>query len=158
MHSYSRFHRTSFILLILITLSIFCQSIPAGSSDPGFRADINLSNSTHSVADTVQNVSDKQILIHFFFNPDCGACQKVHPFIDAYQANHSEVKVMYYSLENNMTNIDKFLLFQQVFNITKAHIPILFLGNKTLMGEKAIEGSLNSTVEAIKEKKRINNP
>jgi thiol-disulfide isomerase/thioredoxin len=144
------------VLIILITLMVIC--LP-GLAEPGDeKADITYGGANAiSASDVSKNeIENNQVIIHFFFNPGCGACDKVRPVIDAYQANHSEVTVFYYSLENNTTNIDKFLQFQRAFNITSPHIPILFLGNTTLMGESAIENNLDSTVKEIIKKNSLN--
>jgi cytochrome c biogenesis protein CcdA len=94
--------------------------------------------------------SCEPVIIHFFFNPGCGACEKVHPVITAYAANHSEVSVEYHSLAGNRTSIDLFNAFQAAYNISHAHVPILFLGTTTLMGQSAIENDLDQTVQGVR--------
>lgn len=89
------------------------------------------------------------VIIHFFFNPGCGACEKIHPVITAYAENHSEVRVEYHSLAGNKTSIELFNTFQDTYNISHAHVPILFLGTTTLMGDAEIEKGLDQTVKGV---------
>jgi len=133
------------ILVILITIPIILSPVAATQGDTG------VTNALGSIPFLGGFTSSSDpVIIHFFFNPGCGACEKIHPVMETYAANHSDVRVEFYSLAGNQTNIDLFNAYQKAYNITHAHVPILFLGTTTLMGEEEITDKLDTTVAEIK--------
>ncbi|WP_146201188.1 thioredoxin family protein [Methanospirillum lacunae] len=133
------------LFLILLSIAIICS--PAAAAE-GKDASSNPLGSIPFIGG-FGSLSDP-VIIHFFFNPGCGACEKIHPVMEAYAANHSDVKVEFYSLAGNQTNIDLFNTYQKAYNISHAHVPILFLGNTNLMGEEEITEKLDTTVAEVK--------
>ena len=141
-HHFFREYRVPAI--ILLCLIIACLPVAAETSDRGTGA----FSSIPFIGD-ITGGSSGPVIIHYFFNPGCGACEKASPIIEAYAANHSEVLLMKHSLAGNKTNIDLFNAFQGAYNISHAHVPILFLGTTTLMGDTAIEEDLDKTVKGV---------
>lgn len=133
------------IILILLIAAILC--ITTGADLPGQR---NASSEPFSFLGDIPAVLTGQgtdrVVIHFFYNPGCGACEKIHPVIDEYEAGHPEVEIVRHSLAGNRTSVELFTAFQEAYNITHAHVPILFLGRTTLMGDEDIAASLDQTV------------
>lgn len=140
-----QYHIPLFILLCIIFTSISVSAGTTGQGEEGLNPFAFIGN----ISTPFSGSACGPVIIHFFFNPGCGACEKIHPVITAYAANHSEVRVEYHSLAGNKTNIDLFNNFQNVYNISHAHVPILFLGTTTLMGEAAIEEELDKTVKGV---------
>jgi cytochrome c biogenesis protein CcdA len=139
------YHYLVAILVILISIPIILSPVAATQGDTG------ITNTLGSIPFLGGFTSSSdQVIIHFFFNPGCGACEKIHPVMEAYASNHSDVRVEFYSLAGNQTNIDLFNAYQKAYNITHAHVPILFLGTTTLMGEEEITDKLDTTVAEIK--------
>ncbi|MFH0966118.1 MAG: hypothetical protein V1862_00320 [Methanobacteriota archaeon] len=134
------------ILLCLILVCLPASAEPSGGSIEALSSIPFIGNLTSGL---IGSPLSSPVVIHFFFNPGCGACEKIHPFVVAYEANHSEVLVQYHSLAGNQTNIELFTTFQNAYNISHAQIPILFLGNTTLMGDEAISENLDETVKSI---------
>lgn len=135
------------LTIILISIPLICFPASAAPDGGGLT---NTLGSLPFFGDRGTDSSNGPVVIHFFFNPGCSACEKIHPVIDAYAANHSEAYVLYYSLTGNQTNINLFNTFQKAYNISGAHIPILFLGDTTLMGEENISKNLDTTVQEIR--------
>ncbi|MDD1729411.1 MAG: thioredoxin family protein [Methanospirillum sp.] len=136
--------------MLTILLSIALIALPATAASENATIPDSL-GSIPFIGDITSGMgSDTPVVIHFFFNPGCGACEKIHPVMEAYAANHSDVRVEFYSLAGNQTNIDLFNTFQQAYNISHAHVPILFLGTTNLMGEDEISKNLDATVAETK--------
>ena len=142
-HSISRAFILGIIVFCIACISIPCTADQNGNSG-GFGSIPFIGTLTGN-----QNSGSGPVIIHFFFNPGCGACEKIHPIITAYEANHSEVQIQYHSLMGNQTNIELFKSYQEAYNISHAHVPILFMGDTYLMGEEVIEKKLDSTVKDI---------
>ncbi|PKL60647.1 MAG: hypothetical protein CVV33_01600 [Methanomicrobiales archaeon HGW-Methanomicrobiales-4] len=144
------FRYLAVLAVIFICTLITFSPVAAESSDEGIsNALSSLPFIGNMTAGLSGGSSSGPVMIHFFFTPGCGACEKIHPIIVAYEANHSEVLVQYHSLAGNQTNIELFTTFQNAYNISHAHVPILFLGNTTLMGEAEISEKLEQTVRSI---------
>jgi cytochrome c biogenesis protein CcdA len=144
------FRNFSVLLPLFLCVLITCSPVTADSPKNSLSGALgSLPFIGNTAAGFAGGPSAGPVIIHFFFNPGCGACEKIHPFIEAYESNHSEVLVQYYSLAGNQTNIELFTTFQNAYNISHAHVPILFLGTTTLMGESAIAENLDQTVRSI---------
>lgn len=135
--------------VILLSITAVCFPVAAAPDGGGLTNALGSIPFIGNIADQAGG-SDNPVVIHFFFNPGCSACEKVHPVIEAYAANHSDVQVEYYSIAGNKTNIDLFNSYQDAYNISRAHIPILFLGDTILMGEENISRKLDSTVQEVR--------
>lgn len=143
------FHYLSVLAVIFICGLIICSPVMAGSSDKGITNALGSLPFIGNMTSGLTGESHGPVVIHFFFNPGCGACEKIHPYVVAYEANHSDVLVQYHSLAGNQTNIELFNTFQNAYNISHAHIPILFLGTTSLMGEAEISDKLDQTVKEV---------
>lgn len=137
-------------LVSLCILGCLC-SAPAWAEEPAPDAGpVQLFPFLEGIPSGLAGGSCSPVIIHFFYNPGCGACERIHPVISAYAENHSEVKIEYHSLAGNKTNIDLFTTFQETYNISHAHVPILFLGSTILMGDDVIEADLDQTVQDVR--------
>lgn len=142
---------SSIILLVISFLMLGCLvSAPVWAAEPDQVTEpVQLIPFLGGIPSGLPGGSCSPVIIHFFYNPGCGACERIHPVISAYAQNHTEVKIEYHSLAGNRTNIDLFNTFQETYNISHAHVPILFLGSTTLMGDDMIESGLDLTVRDI---------
>jgi cytochrome c biogenesis protein CcdA len=141
-----------YTILLIFILCLTCTAIPVPAEPSGNGVSDALGSLPfigNLTAGLTGGSSGDPVVIHFFYNPGCGACEKIYPSVVAYEANHSEVLVLYHSLAGNQTNVELFNSFQSVYNISHAHIPILFLGTTTLMGEKEISENLDQTVRSV---------
>lgn len=90
--------------------------------------------------------SESVLPVQFFYDSTCGSCEKVVPFIDGFAANHTGVTVEKYDIFQNKTNDDLFNSLKNSTGTTEAYVPVVFVGNLSIVGDEKIEKDLGTTV------------
>ena len=80
----------------------------------------------------------KQVVVDFFYNPTCGSCRKVLPFIEQYETNTYLIRVNYLNIAENQSNVERFHQVQKKFGDITLHIPVVVIGDEYLSGEENI--------------------
>jgi cytochrome c biogenesis protein CcdA len=88
--------------------------------------------------------------VHFFYSPTCGACHKVIPFIEEYEAAHPDILIQYHNIGDNPDDILLFNTFKTMHPDIKLFVPSVFLGTQVLIGEQDIFSEFESSVEEFK--------
>ncbi|HWQ65727.1 MAG TPA: hypothetical protein VN372_02535, partial [Methanospirillum sp.] len=127
-----------FYTILLTILFICCGPV---STVAGSEAGSTLLNDSNGVGN--------HIVVDFFYNPTCGSCQKVLPFIKEYEANSSIVRVNYNNLADNQSNVEKFTVMQNKLGNVHLHVPLVIIGDRYLNGEENITRNLDRLVSDI---------
>lgn len=86
--------------------------------------------------------------IQFFFDPSCGSCQKVLPFIEQYAKSHPDTAIQFNDISVDPANHQRLEQIKTKYPSEKIYVPVVFIGDTFLQGEANITGSFNSTVES----------
>lgn len=96
--------------------------------------------------------------IDFFYDDDCESCQKVLPVIDKLKATYSGIQFNYHNICNEVPegkqNQNLLTEFKLKRRLSQAQIPIVFIGDTTIQGEKKL---LNDLEPAVKKLQNTNN-
>jgi cytochrome c biogenesis protein CcdA/arsenate reductase-like glutaredoxin family protein len=125
------------LLIVLFTIFFICAGPFSAVSGAEERASPQISN----------NEIQKEIVVDFFYNPTCGSCQKVLPFIEQYETNTSYIRVNYLNIAENQSNVERFHQVQKKFNDLSLHVPIVVIGDQYLTGEENITWNLDIIVQ-----------
>lgn len=94
--------------------------------------------------------SSNQIRVDFFYDPSCGSCQKVLPFIQQYEANSSIVLVNYNNIGNDNSSSTRFTQIQKDLGDAHVHVPFVQIGDQYLTGQDNIIGNLDILIKETK--------
>jgi cytochrome c biogenesis protein CcdA len=80
----------------------------------------------------------------FVFKTGCGDCKQALPIVQAYAANHSEQSIEFVDLSKGANATARFNELKAQYNSSSAHIPVLFAGDRVVMGSVAIGAFLEN--------------
>ncbi len=135
---------TVIIILLAVIVSLFASTaVPVTVPSDLTPLSGNNTKLTNETSSTLP-------VVYFFYNPTCGSCQRVLPFVDEYTKNNPDVLVKYYDIGASQENRDVFNQFQQGTEST--HIPVIYVGSLKLEGvdnitenlDQAVRGSLST--------------
>lgn len=86
--------------------------------------------------------------IQFFFDPSCGSCQKILPFIELYAKSHPDTAIEFNDISSDPANHQRLEQIKTKYPQDKIYVPVVFIGDTYLQGEANITSSFNSTVES----------
>jgi cytochrome c biogenesis protein CcdA len=89
----------------------------------------------------------------YFYGDGCSHCEKVKPLIANLQSKYPELNLTQLEIYNNAENRLQLLEMSRKFGIVNPGVPIIFIGNSTLLGESEITDRFES--EILIEKQRI---
>lgn len=90
-------------------------------------------------------------IVHVFHSPYCAECHKVLPFIEEYEILHPEVPVQYHDITRDQEDILLFEHFRKMHPDEKIYVPVIFIGNHILVGEKKILSDLEDTIQTVQQ-------
>ncbi len=94
-----------------------------------------------------ENVSEEGLCIYFFYGQNCPHCANIEPLIEELAGKYPEVNVKYFEVYFNQSNQLFFADFNRRYGIERAGVPAVFIGNKALIGEKAIKNDLENSIQ-----------
>jgi cytochrome c biogenesis protein CcdA len=86
------------------------------------------------------------ICIYLFYAQGCSHCEKARPVIDALVAKYPQVQLKDYEIYFNTTNKAMFMEFRQRYNVTEGGVPVIFIGDRALVGETAVRTELEERI------------
>jgi cytochrome c biogenesis protein CcdA len=88
---------------------------------------------------------EKKTCVFYFYGRDCLACTETSPFIDEIGKKYS-VNLHKYEIWHNETNRELFFKFCDVYCISEKLVPIVFIGDKSLVGVESIKDNLEKEI------------
>jgi cytochrome c biogenesis protein CcdA len=84
--------------------------------------------------------------LYFFYRPGCESCDEAGMYISQVQLNFTLLDVHAFALDNE-SNVSLLQSFYSFHNISSFTYPVVFIGNKVLMGVYSIEDNLVPLLE-----------
>ncbi|MDH7593204.1 MAG: hypothetical protein QHG99_02470 [Methanomicrobiales archaeon] len=91
------------------------------------------------------NVSEV-ICVYLFYGQGCPHCARVEPVVDGLAAKYPRVQVKKFEVYFNTTNQAMFRDFLTRYNVSVEGVPILFIGDRALIGESSIRDNLEPSI------------
>jgi len=137
--------KTQKIFLIVLTAIIVSAAffLAAPSSNPLKAATPLLS--------TVQ--TSGPVTAFYFYGDGCSHCEKVKPLIAALQTRYPELSLTQLEVYNNADNRQRLSEMSGKYGVANPGVPLIFIGNVSLLGDAEITGRFES--EILIEKERL---
>jgi thiol-disulfide isomerase/thioredoxin len=85
--------------------------------------------------------------ISLFYDPSCGSCQQVLPIIEAYAKKNPDKVIQFYDISASPTNFQRFEQIKRKYSHEQMYVPVLFIGDTYLQGEKNITERFEPLIE-----------
>jgi cytochrome c biogenesis protein CcdA/arsenate reductase-like glutaredoxin family protein len=89
---------------------------------------------------------DGKPVVYFFYNTNCGECQKTLPFIQQAIAHHPEAIFSLYDVRQDPKALALFQEFKQAYGKEFLSYPVAFVGGQVLSGYDNITGNLDDAI------------
>ena len=89
----------------------------------------------------------------YFYGDGCSHCEKVKPLIADLEVKYPDLNLTRLEVYNNAENRQQFLEMSRKYGVANPGVPLLFIGNSSLIGEAEITERFES--EIIAERERI---
>ena len=76
------------------------------------------------------------VSLYYFYGEDCSLCKDVTVLIEGLEVEYPEIEVHKFEISYNATNSELFNAFIQAYNPPAVDIPAVFIGNKSLIGDR----------------------
>lgn len=107
-----------------------------------------LSGTSNGIDAGTQDQNGKKIPVEYYYDPSCGSCNVVHPFIEQYESNSSDISVAYYNIGSDNSSAQKFAQLQK--SLGHVHVPFVLMGDRYLTGQDNIIQNFDILVQKIK--------
>ena len=88
----------------------------------------------------------------YFYGDGCSHCEKVKPLIADLQTKYPELNLTRLEVYNNAENRQQLVEMSRKFGVANPGVPLLFIGNSTLIGDIEITERFESEILAEKER------
>ncbi|MGB9176423.1 MAG: cytochrome c biogenesis protein CcdA [Methanoregula sp.] len=130
--------------MVLVTLLLLAFPVSAaGSGSPALPLG---GGDTCSVEQPVTCGQEQTICIYLFHAQGCDNCERARPVIDKIVAKYPQVHLKSYEVYFNTTNQAMFAEFRTRYNVTGREVPQIFIGDRALVGEKAVTTQLEERI------------
>jgi len=89
----------------------------------------------------------------YFYGDGCSHCEKVKPLIADLQTRYPELNLTQLEIYNNAENRLQFMEMSRKYGVVNPGVPVIFIGNSTLLGDIEINDRFES--EILIEKQRL---
>jgi cytochrome c biogenesis protein CcdA len=90
--------------------------------------------------------AENKFCVYFFYGKDCLACREVEPFISEMANKYPQINLHELEIWYNETNRELFFKFCDVYCVNEKLVPIVFIGDKSLIGVESIENNLENEI------------
>ena len=145
------------VACLFVLVSGYLPSQDNAPADEGTAMQFGFLDSSQSIEEEEQHVhafiaqnagiSDACEIAHFY-NYDCGACQRLEPWLIAFEAGYPEVQITSYELHESGSR-QKFETLKREYGIQEASVPIIFICGSVLEGVGAIQTNLEPMALAV---------
>lgn len=94
---------------------------------------------------TCEEDEDK-ICLFYFYGQGCLSCAETSPLIDEMEEKYSELHTHKLEIWHNETNRQMFFKFCNVYCVNEEWVPIVFIGDKFLIGPDSIKDNLENEI------------
>ncbi|HOX34934.1 MAG TPA: cytochrome c biogenesis protein CcdA [Methanoregulaceae archaeon] len=140
--------RSFFAGTVLLVIALFLLAVPAAGAE-------NATAATPVECPVLEPCAEGTTCIYYFYGDGCPHCARIRPVIDALAEKYPEVELRAYEIYFNTTNRAMLNDFRQRYNVTKAVIPTLFVGDQALIGETAIRTGLEERITWYRSNPRV---
>jgi cytochrome c biogenesis protein CcdA len=133
-----------FFLILLTTIIVSTAFFLAAPSFNPLRA---VTPPTQTVQTSVH------VNAFYFYGDGCSHCEKVKPLIAELQNKYPELNITLLEIYNNADNRLLLMAMSQKYGVTNSGVPVIFIGNSTLLGDTEIKDRFES--EILIEKQRL---
>jgi cytochrome c biogenesis protein CcdA/thiol-disulfide isomerase/thioredoxin len=136
-------------LALLLSLAfVSCLADPGGSTSSTSTADRGAQS---AFLDTSELGSDANgsITVYFFYGSGCSHCALVEPYMDSIAAKYPQATVKKMEVYYNSTNQALFQDLNARYDVEDPVVPSVFIGDKALIGEDAINAELEPTIQRM---------
>lgn len=130
------------VILPILLLSFMLLSVACGIEECPLPTPCPEENATPSVTANVSEV----ICIYLFYGQGCPHCARVEPLVDELAVKYPQVQVKKFEVYFNSTNQAMFRDFLARYNVSVEGVPILFIGDRALVGESSIRNHLEPSI------------
>ena len=125
---------------VFLTLVLFLL-IPISSAELVFFSDGTQYNKTMPYTEIVEKFrnSSHNDPIVVFYDHLCISCQETIKWLNSYQEQHPDVKIVLYDLYKNAPNQVMFEEYMNKYNQSAVHVPTAFIGPAGLEGNETIK-------------------
>ncbi|MCW1296940.1 MAG: hypothetical protein OH319_04635 [Candidatus Parvarchaeota archaeon] len=95
----------------------------------------------------ISKAQEKKICIYFFYGLGCPHCANVEPYLDNLEKKYPEIDIKRFEVYYNKTNQEIFNKFCDVYCVDIKGVPIVFVGDKFLVGDIPIITNLENEVK-----------
>jgi cytochrome c biogenesis protein CcdA/glutaredoxin len=95
------------------------------------------------------NIASAQnhVCIYFFYGIGCPHCAKVEPYLEQLEEKYPEIEIKRFEVYYNQTNQELFNKFCDAYCVDIRGVPIVFIGNKFLVGDVPIISNLENEIK-----------
>jgi cytochrome c biogenesis protein CcdA/glutaredoxin len=133
--------------IFLILLTVIIVSVAFFLASPYYNP-----VKTESLRSLTGNASGS-VTAFYFYGDGCSHCEKVKPLIADLEVKYPDLNLTRLEVYNNAENRQQFLELSRKFGVANPGVPIIFIGNSSLIGEIEITERFES--EIIAERERI---
>ena len=90
--------------------------------------------------------AEDKFCVYFFYGKDCLACREVEPFISEMANKYPQINLYELEIWYNQTNRELFFKFCDVYCVNEKLVPIVFIGDKFLIGVEPIKNNLENEI------------
>jgi len=84
--------------------------------------------------------------VFYFYGKDCSSCKEIKPFISELESKYPDVHFHKLEIWYNETNRQLFFKFCDVYCTDEKLVPIVFIGDKFLVGVQSIRDNLETEI------------
>ena len=89
---------------------------------------------------------ENKTCVFYFYGKDCLACKETKPFIDELESKYTDVHFHRLEIWYNESNRELFFKFCDVYCVNEKLVPIVFIGDKFLIGVESIKENLENEI------------
>ncbi len=139
-----RFPYYFFVVVFLVPL--VCMSAIVSAESGPVPSDTN--GSIQDISALLSN-EPAGVVVYFFYNQNCGECQKALTFMGEFHKRHPEIMIRSFNIADSISNQHLFRQFNQRYNIPVSSVPVVFVGELGLTDFENIELHLDDIVVQI---------
>lgn len=137
---------SALIIILLLSALVISATADQGSADPVAPVRVSLFESLFAPANSAGDL----VVADYFYSDSCPHCAHIKPFLVNYTRSHPDVRLEYHGITNNQSNREMFHRFQNAYAIDRIYVPVVFLGDRYLLGNEEIEEDFDSSVSLLR--------
>jgi len=104
---------------------------------------------TAAPASAAEGDSGGKVTAVYFWGIGCSHCAVTTPHIEALEAKYPQLEVLKYEVYHDNDARNLFAHYREAYGTENSAVPIVYIGDQTLLGERAITGGMESVVVSM---------